>query len=137
MLTIIFTIIGGFSALIAAIGMVNNLSLSVLQRTRELGLLRALGFTARQVRSMILAESGQLAIAAVALGLLLGTLYGWAGAVAMLGSNGESGGLRWPAFPPLLLVAIVVTAALLTWAASVAPSRRATRIAPVEALAVE
>jgi putative ABC transport system permease protein len=136
-LTIIFSVISGFSALIAAVGMVNNLSLSVLQRIRELGLLRALGFTTRQVRRMIVAESAQLTITAVIVGLVLGTFYGWAGAEAMMGSNRLSGGIILPAFPPILIVSIVVAAALLVWAASLAPSRRATRVTPVEALAVE
>ncbi|HEY5231603.1 MAG TPA: ABC transporter permease, partial [Galbitalea sp.] len=56
-ISVIFSVISAFSALLAAIGLVNNLSLSVLQRIRELGLLRALGFTARQIRTMIVAES--------------------------------------------------------------------------------
>ena len=136
-ITVIFGVISGFSALIAAVGMVNNLNLSVLQRIRELGLLRALGFTASQVRRMIVAESAQLTIAAVVVGLILGTLYGWAGAEAMMGSNRLSGGIIWPAFPPALTIVIVLAAALLVWAASAAPSRRATRVTPVDALAVE
>jgi putative ABC transport system permease protein len=136
-LAIIFGGISGFSALIAAVGMVNNLNLSVLQRIRELGLLRALGFTGDQVRRMIVAESAQLTLTAVVLGLVLGTLYGWAGAEALMGANRLSGGIVWPAFPPLLIVGIVVAAAVLVWAASLAPSRRATRVTPVDALAVE
>ena len=134
---VVFSVLIGFSALIAAVGMVNNLSLSVLQRTRELGLLRALGFTARQVRQMIIAESAQLTAAAVLVGLALGTVYGWAGAQSLLGSIAGSPGLVVPVMPWALLVVIVVAAALLTWIASVAPSRRATRVAPVAALAME
>jgi putative ABC transport system permease protein len=88
---IICSILTGFSALIAAVGMVNNLSLSVLQRTREIGLLRALGFTARQVRQMIVVESAQLTTAAVLVGLVLGTFYGWAGIQSMFGSISPSG----------------------------------------------
>jgi putative ABC transport system permease protein len=136
-LAIIFGGISGFSAIIAAVGMVNNLNLSVVQRIRELGLLRALGFTGQQVRRMIVAESAQLTITAVVLGLVLGTLYGWAGAETLMGSNRLSGGIIWPAFPPALIVAIIVAAAVLVWAASLAPSRRATRVTPVDALAVE
>jgi putative ABC transport system permease protein len=135
--SVIFSVISAFSALLAAIGLVNNLSLSVLQRIRELGLLRALGFTARQIRTMIVAESAQLTIAAVLVGLLLGTFYGWAGAEAFLGFAPGSPGIIWPAFPPVLLVVIVLAAALLTWLASVAPTRRATSVTPVDALAVE
>jgi putative ABC transport system permease protein len=134
---VIFSVISAFSAVLAAIGMVNNLSLSVLQRVRELGLLRALGFTARQIRAMIVVESAQLTIAAVVVGLLLGTFYGWAGAESLLGFSPGSPGLIWPAFPPVLLVVIVAAAAALTWLASVAPTRRATRVTPVDALAVE
>jgi putative ABC transport system permease protein len=136
-IAVIFSVISAFSALLAAIGMVNNLSLSVLQRIRELGLLRALGFTAGQIRTMIVAESAQLTIAAVVVGLLLGTFYGWAGAESLFGFSPGSPGVVWPAFPPVLLVVIVLAAALLTWLASVAPTRRATRVTPVDALAVE
>ncbi|HEV7948948.1 MAG TPA: FtsX-like permease family protein [Glaciihabitans sp.] len=133
----VLSVLTGFSALIAALGLVNTLSLSVMQRTRELGLLRALGFTARQVRQMILVESAQLTVAAVLVGLVLGTVYGWAGAQATFGSIQGSPGIIVPAVPFALLAGVVVAAAVLTWAASVAPSRRATRIAPVEALAVQ
>jgi putative ABC transport system permease protein len=136
-ISVIFSVISAFSALLAAIGMVNNLSLSVLQRIRDLGLLRALGFTGRQIRTMIVAESAQLTIAAVVVGLLLGTFYGWAGAESLLGFSPGSPGIVWPAFPPLLLIVIVLAAALLTWLASVAPTRRATRVTPIDALAVE
>ncbi|HEX4059201.1 MAG TPA: FtsX-like permease family protein [Galbitalea sp.] len=135
--SVIFTVISGFSALIAAVGMVNNLSLSVVQRIRELGLLRALGFTASQVRRMIVAESAQLTITAAVMGLVLGTFYGWAGAECLVGMNRFSGGIIWPAFSPVLIAVIAVAAAVLVWAASLAPSRRATRVTPVEALAVE
>jgi putative ABC transport system permease protein len=134
---VIFSVVGGFSAVIAAVGMVNNLSLSVLQRTRELGLLRALGFTARQVRAMIVAESIQLTVAAVVVGLVLGTFYGWAGAESMLGAIQGSPGLVLPAVPAVLVIGVVIAAAVLTWLASATPARRATRVAPVTALAVE
>ena len=134
---VIFSVLMGFSALIAAVGMVNALSLNVLQRTRELGLLRALGFTARQVRTMVLAESAQLTIAAVVVGLLLGTFYGWAGAQSLLGSINGVPGIVLPAIPVGLLVVVVAASAVLIAVASVAPARRATSIAPVAALAVE
>lgn len=132
----VFAVLFGFSALIAAVGMVNNLSLSVLQRTRELGLLRALGFTQAQIRSMILAESIQMTVAAVGFGLVLGIVYGWAGAQSLLGSI-QGGGFALPSVPWLVLVVAVIAAAVLSTAASIAPSRRATRISPVAALAVE
>ncbi len=134
---VIFSVLMGFSALIAAVGMVNNLSLSVLQRTRELGLLRALGFTAQQVRRMILAESAQLTAAAVLVGLVLGTFYGWAGAQSLLGSINGVPGIVLPTVPLALLGIVALGAVILTIASSVTPSRRATRVTPVAALAVE
>ena len=134
---VVFSVLVGFSAVIAAVGMVNNLSLSVLQRTRELGLLRALGFTGTQVRRMILAESAQLTLASVLVGLVLGTFYGWAGAQSLLGSINGSPGIVVPGIPVPFLLGVVVLAGLLTLTASLGPSRRATRIAPVAALAVD
>ncbi len=123
----------GFSAVIAAVGLVNNLSLSVLQRTRELGLLRALGFTGRQVRAMILVESAQMTITAVGFGLVLGTFYGWAGAQSLFGE--VSGGLMPPALPWPILGGTVLAAAVLTVVASIVAARRATTVSPVLALA--
>ncbi|MDJ0338150.1 ABC transporter permease [Cryobacterium sp. PH31-O1] len=130
----VFSVLMGFSALIAAVGMVNNLSLNVLQRTRELGLLRALGFTAHQIRQMILIESAQLSSAAVVVGLVLGTFYGWAGAQSLIGGIPGAPGIMLPTVPLVLIIVIASAAAALTAVASIAPSRRATRITPVEAL---
>jgi putative ABC transport system permease protein len=132
----VFTVLVGFSAVIAACGVVNSLSLSVLQRSRELGLLRALGFSAAQVRRMILAESTQLTVASVLTGLVFGTLYGWIGAQSLLGAI-PGGGLLAPALPWPFLGAIAAAAAVLAVVAALAPTRRATRVSPVEALAVE
>ncbi|WP_223690426.1 ABC transporter permease [Leifsonia poae] len=132
----VFTVLIGFSAVIAAVGVVNSLSLSVLQRRRELGLLRALGFSAGQVRRMILAESAQLTFAAIVTGLMLGTLYGWIGAQSLLGAI-PGGGLLVPELPWPFLGLVILAAAILAVTASVAPTRRATAVAPVAALAVD
>lgn len=133
----IFTVLIGFSALIAAIGMVNTLSLSVMQRTRELGLLRALGFERRQVRTMIVAESAALTLAATLLGLVLGFGYGWAGAQALLGGAQGEPTFVLPGIPWVMFGGLLLAAAVLTLVASVAPTRRAMRVAPVVALAVD
>ena len=133
----IFSVLIGFSGVIAAVGLVNNLSLSVLQRTRELGLLRALGFSVQQLRRMILSESAQLTLTAVVLGVLLGGFYGWAGAQSMLGSISGAPGLVFPAVPWVILAVVVGGGALLTAIASWAPTRRATRVSPITALSVE
>ena len=80
-------------------------------------------------------------IAATATGLVLGVLYGWAGAQSLLGSiptNPDApivGTFVWPAVPLWPVVAIVVATAVLTLVAAVVPTRLATAVAPVEALA--
>ncbi|GAA2459400.1 ABC transporter permease [Agromyces soli] len=133
----IFAVLIGFSALIAAIGMVNTLSLSVLQRTRELGLLRALGFEARQLRGMIVAEAAALTVAATLTGLVLGFVYGWAGAQALLGGAQGQPVFVFPGIPWAMIGILIVAAGLLTAIASIAPARRAMRVSPVVALATD
>jgi putative ABC transport system permease protein len=133
----IFSALVGFSAVIAAIGMINNLSLGILQRTRELGLLRALGFSSLQVRRMVLAESAQLTIASVITGVVLGVFYGWAGAQSLLGSLPKGGGLVVPTIPLTVLAITILAAAALTAIASIAPTRRAVSVSPIVALAVD
>ena len=130
----VFTGLVGFSAVIAAVGMVNTLSLGVLQRTRELGLLRALGFTGRQVRAMVMAESVQMTLAALGLGLVLGTFYGWVAAQSLVGSQV---GLMPPTLPWLVLAGVVLFGAALALGAAIAPARRAIRVSPVAALAID
>ncbi len=139
-LNLVLGVIGilvGFSLLIAAVGLVNSLSLGVIQRRREIGLLRALGFSRGQVRRMIFAESIQLTITGTVCGLVLGTIYGWAGALTALASDHHVGGYFWVSFPLWLFVAIVGSAALLAVVASLIPSMRATRISPVQAAALD
>jgi putative ABC transport system permease protein len=133
-IAVVFVALTGFSALIAAVGLVNNLTLSVLQRTRELGLLRALGLTAGQVRRMVVLESAQLTFTAVLVGVVLGTFYGWAGAQSLFGSLRS--GIIAPTLPIWLVGALLLSAAVLTAVASVVAARRATRVTPVAALAV-
>ncbi len=129
------------SAVIAAVGLVNLLTIGVVQRRRELGLLRALGVSNGQVRRMVLLEAAHITIAATATGLVLGIAYGWAGVQSLLGAVPTNPELPpgptfiWPAVPFWPIVAIVVATAVLTLIAAVVPTRLATRVAPVEALA--
>ncbi|MGX8777259.1 ABC transporter permease [Propionibacterium freudenreichii] len=120
---------------IAVIGVANTLGLSVLERTQEIGLLRALGMTRRQVRSMISWEAVMIAVVAAALGLALGVAYGLIGAKVMLGSITSTpfvAGLPW-----VRLAAIGVIAVAAGWLASLIPASRANRISPSAALATE
>ncbi len=128
------------SAVIAAVGLVNLLTIGVVQRRRELGLLRALGLTSAQVRRMVLLEAAHVTITALVFGLLLGAAYGWVAAQSVLGSVPMPPLWQAPTFVlpavPLVPTLIVIGAtAVLTLVAAVVPTRLATRAAPVEALA--
>lgn len=128
------------SAVIAAVGLVNLLTIGVVQRRRELGLLRALGLTSRQVRRVVLLEAVHVTITSLALGLVLGILYGWIAAQSLLGAvrvppAWEAPTLVAPAVPWLPVLVVVVATAVLTVVAAVVPTRLATRVTAVEALA--
>ncbi|MFB7251033.1 FtsX-like permease family protein [Microbacterium sp. NPDC056234] len=138
----VMMVLVGISAVIAAVGLVNLLTIGVVQRRRELGLLRAIGLSNRQVRRMILLEAAHITITATLTGLVLGVLYGWIAAQSLLASvrmppDFGTAGLVAPAVPWIPLVVIVVATAVLTLVAAATPTRLATRVAPVEALAVE
>lgn len=122
------------SVLIALVGVGNTLSLSVLERTRENALLRALGLTRRQLRGMLAVESLLMALVAAGLGVGLGLVYGWLGTTALMGGTVDRIAYAVPA-GTLIAVAAVATAAGLL--ASVLPARRAARVAPAGALATE
>ncbi|GAA3906347.1 ABC transporter permease [Microbacterium invictum] len=128
------------SAVIAAVGLVNLLTIGVVQRRRELGLLRALGLSSEQVRRMVLLEAVHVTITALVFGLLLGIAYGWIAAQSLLGAVPmpplwQSPTFIAPAVPWLPVLVVVAATAVLTVVAAVVPTRLATRVAPVEALA--
>ncbi|WP_042726697.1 ABC transporter permease, partial [Curtobacterium sp. B8] len=133
-LNVVVSVIVGFSAVIAAVGVVNALALGVLQRRRELGLLRVLGLTGAQVRRMIVTEAVQMVVAAVLTGLVLGVFYGWVGGQTLLGTLGT---VVTPVLPPATIGVVVVGALVLAVVATIAPVRRAMRVPPTEALAVD
>jgi putative ABC transport system permease protein len=128
------------SAVIAAVGLVNLLTIGVVQRRRELGLLRSIGLSNGQVRRMVLLEATHITVAATLTGLVLGVVYGWIAAQSLLGSvptlpDFVPAGLVPPHVPWLPIVIIVAATAVLTLVAAATPTRLATRVAPVEALA--
>ncbi|MBS1673733.1 MAG: ABC transporter permease [Actinobacteria bacterium] len=138
----VMMVLVGVSAVIAAVGLVNLLTIGVVQRRRELGLLRAIGLSSGQVRRMVLLEAAHVTIAATVTGLVLGVVYGWVAAQSLLGSvptvpDLQPAGLIAPAVPWGPVAAIVVATAVLTLIAAVTPTRLATRVAPVEALAAD
>jgi putative ABC transport system permease protein len=120
------------SIIIALFGIVNTLALSVFERTRELGLLRAVGMARRQVRSMIRGESVIIAVLGAVLGLAVGVLFGWAIVSAL-----NDQGITHVVVPGGQLVAYVVLAAIAGVVAAVFPARRAARLDVLAAISNE
>lgn len=123
----------GVAVVIALVGVANTLSLSVLERTRESSLLRALGLTRGQLRGMLALEAVLIAGVAALMGSVLGSVYGWLGAQSALGSF-ASVALSLPWLQLLGVLAVALVAGL---AASVLPARRAARLSPVAGLAAD
>jgi putative ABC transport system permease protein len=120
------------AVLIALIGIVNTLMLSVFERTREIGLLRAVGMKRRQVRAMIRSEAVILAIFGAIIGIVIGTGLG----VALVSSLKQQG-ITDTVVPASSLVAFLFLAALLGLLAATWPARRAARLDVLAAIAAQ
>ncbi|KUM29476.1 hypothetical protein AQ436_07315 [Arthrobacter sp. EpRS66] len=132
LLTIVSALLA-VAVLIALIGVANTLSLSVLERTRENSLLRALGLKKKQLRSMLATEAVLIGGVAALLGMILGVAYGLLGAQSALASMGTlTYSIPWWQLAAVLAISVI--AALL---ASITPGRRAAKLSPVEGLATE
>ncbi|XVQ90173.1 ABC transporter permease [Microbispora siamensis] len=118
------------TVLIALMGITNTLALSIIERTRELGLLRAVGMTGAQMRWMIRGEAVLVAALAIVAGIGLGVAFA-AGTVTALGRTTEAT-LTLPVGPLLLVVAVAAVAGLL---AGLLPARRAARLDVLTAIA--
>jgi len=119
-----------FTVLIAVLGITNTLALSIVERTREIGLLRAVGMTRAQLRRMVRAEALLVAGLAVAVGLVVGVTLGAAATVAM-GSAIEATVVV--PFGRLAVVTVLAVAAGLL--AGLLPARRAARLDVLDAVA--
>ena len=122
----------GLSVAIALIGIANTLALSIYERTRELGLLRAVGTTRGQLRSMVRAEALIISTFGALEGLVLGVLFGWAIVASM-----RSLGVSQLVFPVRELLIVTVIAALAGLLAAIRPSRRAAKLNILQAVTTE
>ena len=120
------------AVLVALIGIVNTLMLSVFERTREIGLLRAVGMKRRQVRAMIRAESVVVALLGAVVGIVIGAGLGIA-----LASSLREHGVTNIAVPIPSLVAFLILSAVLGLIAATWPARRAANLDVLSAIATE
>ncbi len=121
------------AVLIALIGIVNTLLLSVFERTREIGLLRAVGMNRRQIRAMIRSEAVILALFGAVIGVVVGTGLG----IALATSLKRSQEITVTAVPVSRLLAFLLLAALLGLVAASWPARRAARLNVLAAIAAD
>jgi putative ABC transport system permease protein len=128
----VITALLSLSVLIALLGVLNTLALSVVERTRELGLLRAVGLSRRQLRRMIRVESVLIAIYGAILGIVIGECFGWALVHAL-----KDQGIDTFAVPFVRLFYVLVGAALGGVLAAALPARRAARLNVLAAIAEE
>ncbi|MEU6477082.1 ABC transporter permease [Streptomyces sp. NPDC047017] len=122
----------GLAIVIAVLGVVNTLALSVVERTREIGLLRAIGLSRRQLRRMIRLESVVIAVFGAVLGLALGLVWGVCTQRVL-----ALQGMRALAIPWSTIVAVVLGSALVGVAAALLPALRASRMNVLAAIAHE
>ena len=122
----------GLAIFIAILGIVNTLYLSVLERTREIGMLRAVGTSRRQVRRMIVLESIVLAVFGALVGIVLGLAFGVALQKAMEAFGVTKLAIPWGQMVVYLIVAMVVGFLAALW-----PARRASRLDVLRAITTE
>ncbi|HMQ32033.1 MAG TPA: ABC transporter permease [Chloroflexaceae bacterium] len=125
-------VLGLFAILVGGLGMMNAQLMSVLERTREIGVLRALGWRRRRIVAMIMGEALLMAALGGALGLALAV-----GLLALLARSAALGGFLSGTLEPSALVQAVVIAGVLGLVGGGYPAWRAARMAPVEAMRAE
>jgi putative ABC transport system permease protein len=122
----------GLAVIVALIGIVNTLMLSVFERTHEIGLLRAVGMRRRQVRAMIRSESVIISVFGAILGIIVGTGLGVA-----LSSSLKQQGITNVVVPVTSLIVFLLLSALLGLGAATWPARRAAKLDVLAAIAAE
>lgn len=131
LLAIVYALLG-LAIVIAVLGIVNTLALSVIERTHEVGLLRAVGMSRRQLRTMVRLESVVIAVLGAVLGVVLGIAFG----VTLQRAIADQG-IEVLSIPYGQLIAFVALAALVGVLAAVWPARRAARLDVLQAIATE
>ncbi|MCZ6661465.1 MAG: ABC transporter permease [Actinobacteria bacterium] len=122
----------GLAVIIALIGVTNTMTLSVFERTREIGLLRAVGLSRRQTRRMVRAEASIIAVFGAVLGILIGVFFAWAILLALADQ-----GFTAFVIPVGTLTLWILATGLLGVVFAILPAWRASRLDVLEAIAYE
>jgi putative ABC transport system permease protein len=119
------------SVIISLFGIVNSLVLSIFERTREIGMLRAIGLSRRQTRRMVRYESVITSVIGGILGTVVGLFFGWVMAKGL-----ENQGIEF-SVPVVQLIVFLLISALAGVVSAILPARRASRVKVLEALSYE
>ena len=129
--------VGALALLVATLGVANTMMMAIYERTKEIGILKAVGATNREVRRMFTADAVLLGliggVVGVRLGTLLGRLVDWAGH-QYLASEGVTGIGQMSIVPPWLAIGALIFAGFIGVLGGIYPATRAARLDPVEAL---
>ena len=131
-LLVIINVFLGLAIVIALLGITNTMALSVLERTQEIGLMRAVGMTRRQTKGMIRLEAAVVSLFGALLGVVVGLAFGWLAVLAIPASI-----INQLSIPAVTLVIYVIIATIAGLLAASFPARRAARLNVLEAIAHE
>ncbi|GIJ45355.1 hypothetical protein Val02_22410 [Virgisporangium aliadipatigenens] len=129
----VYRALTALAAVLGLFGVATTLALSIVERRREFGLLRAVGMGRRQLRAMVRVEGVLIALVGAALGLTVGVLFGWA-AAAVLAHSSQPTRFTLPVGALAAIVVLVTAAGLL---AAAVPARLAARVDVLRAVAAE
>jgi putative ABC transport system permease protein len=129
-----FDVMALISIVVGALGVVNTLTMSVIERTQEIGMLRAIGMTRSQIIRMVLAEAGLMGVIGGVLGVGTGVILA---RILFIGMTTMSGYQLTFVLPPESLLISLVAAILISQAAAIFPARRAANVRILEAVHYE
>jgi len=133
LLTIFLTGIAGISLLVGGIGITNAMIASVLERTKEIGLLKALGSANREILTLFLLEAGYIGLVGGVIGIAMG--FGLAGAIAFIGE--QAGFALVAVMDPVMAIGALAFAMIVGMLSGFYPALRAARLDPIVALRYE
>jgi putative ABC transport system permease protein len=129
-----FDLMAVLAVAVASMGVVNTLTMNIMERTREIGMLRAIGMTPSQVVRMVLAESALMGIIGGALGLAFGAFLSW---IFLLGMTAMSGYKLALTIPTTGIILGLIVALVMSQLVAIQPAKRAARINVLEAVRYE
>lgn len=132
-------VVGGIAFVIAILGMINTLTVSLMERTREVGLLKSIGMQSEEVKKLFITESMLISFFGGISGIIIGALMGFLISVILSGIAVTRGGeyLMVSKIPLYLIGGVILVSILIGYFTGLYPSRRAVKMSPLDALRYE